>query len=1773
MKRVIILCVLGLFFSACENNSAILDATSGIVPTHIKPQIIFKEKVSDTINEILEARGEIAINGEKYFGKYMFASPNALMLLPDSPLNANKNYKIDFDFSAINKVQDSHINAQKFTMKFSTNPTQSFIERADFITDSSDKMKLEAKIHLSQILPQNSLKSAIRLVDSQNNSIPIHITNLDNRELLIASNAIDSRNEEFSLIIDKNLGLEKSEKFMILAQNSANLKIIDIKPILGDKNSIEIRFSAPLAQNVNIDNFIKISPSVDFKVAQSNDKIILNGDFLLNNSYEIEVLKGIKSRDGFALNENFMRKIELGDKAPKIVFSNQGVFLPDSANKKIAFKSINVKKAKLSVHKIYASNIIFYLYDSNLQKHDNWYFNDYDFERIGDLIFEKDIEIQSAKNEWIQSAIDLSNLRDFSGIFIVSLRFDKDGIDYKFPSNMEPWRVNNYFYTNGNIHKQVIFSNIALLAQKFNDSLFVSALNIKNNEPLSGIEILGISASNKTISKAMTDISGTAKLDFRGDSQNIAYIVGKKPIKSDDFAIIKLSTQEISDDGFDTNGVSAKNGIKAFIYTDRGVYRPGERVNLNIIARNGEVALNHPIKLSITNPLGKKVLDNFSISSQSDGVFYHAFDSEKSAPTGIYSVKVDIGDNIFTHKIAIESIVPNRLKVEVKAQDSLDLNKEKTLPFSLKSDYLFGAPAQGLEWQVEAQFTPQSFYAKKYKDWTFSRIDRNQSLSYSRTFSGNLNESGFGDGEIELGDFLAINENFTARIDTKIFEKNGRATNAHKLVALNRFDSFVGIKNPATRYIKSGDSLNLNVVLLDKNENFIKNRHLEYIIYQNNYSWWWDYNSRNAFIRAIKADKNTKIIARGHFKSKDSISNINFDIKESGEILVEVRDTTNNQSASISLYASSWGEPLDITKITRLKIKSDKDKYTHGESARVVFESVRGGRALITVSSDKEILKRYWIPTNDAQTSFEVPIDEKNAPNLYASVFLLQNYNNADNDRALRLYGVVPLNIANKKAKIALNIKAKDEILPNSKLDIEISNAQNKQVTYTLAIVDEGLLSLTDFKTPEPYNYFFAKTKYNIRNYDTFDYIINKIDGAVRNSFSIGGDEALGNALNKNRNNENAERFKPVVHFIPPTQSNKNGRAKISVNIPSYIGALRVMLVAVDKNSYGSASKEIRVSAPVVMLPTIPRSLKVNDAFTLPVEIMQIKDSIKSANLAIKSDGIIEFDKNTQEVRFSNNQKSQTVFFNGRIKEKLGIENITIELNSDNFIMKDITQIDIKAPNPYTQIAQNFILKGGESLEITAPSGFIDNSNVGKITLSAMPLLNIDHRLRHLIRYPYGCIEQSTSSVFPQLFIEKLSSESFLPKQEIINNINAGITRIQSFQTSDGGFSYWQGGAKSDKWGSSYAVHFLLMAKAQGYHISESVLKKALNYLKNNIDFNDIYPLYLLALGDNYQLGAMNEIYENHLRDLTTTNRWLLAASYSLAGFGDIAQKITQNLSAIPNESQDYYDRSYGSNLRNKAMILQAQKIINNNIDENLYSEVKSELEGNKWLSTQTSAYALLVMASIKDLVKEGEIQGKITLNNKTQSFSEKNSRLEFPLNSGTAMVESKNALFINYSWEGISSDLKIENIAQKMQLTREFVVFDESGNESAIDIKSLKSAQSFYIKLNILTQYAIDNVAITQNLPSGWEIENTRLKGDSEPELVRVGNAEAEYIDLRDDKAMWFVDLKGESSFYVKINAVTTGEYTLPPAYAEAMYDGSYNASTNGFRVRVVGK
>lgn len=1817
------------FLNACSDNKSVVSYTDSIgtmQPIVIKLNVPLTQDSQplqgDDIGKIYTHTQEndaILLNGKPIVGQYVFKSAYELMIMPfggaddmKQPLKPNASYTLEVK---LKKLQNSAL-TDTLRLSIKTLPTQihaskftpSYLDDGRFSFSVVLNLSQEANLELmrsSSLESNNSdetlsklLKDSMTLKDSKGKDIDFVFTPERGIRFSIHSVSLEADSEEtYTLTLKaKAFGLEEDASFRYVRVKEG-MSVVDMQAISSSSPQIQIAFSQNLGDNPNLKDFISIQPSIKKANIVSNGNVVsITAPFSLKQKYEVHVKEGIKGIDGSRMDKSVERELVFNEITPQLVFSENGVFLPSNAQRKIAFKSINVKKVKLKVSKIYPNNITAYLYKHDLVGNINTStsYDDYDeydddssggiyadIDRLGDVVFEKTYEIEEVKNQWIQTQLDFSTFKasqsldvkgvQSEGIYIVELSFDKDGVDYTFPQDTSDWRIDQFFRTKGVIQKHLVFSNIALIAQQIEDStLEVQALDIVSNKPLAQVQLAAINSKNQVIAQTLTNNDGRAILSI--DSQKAMYVSASK---GKDTTILRLNAP-LSLEGFDTSGIVTKGSVNAYVYADRGVYRPGDDAHINIVARANSKPISHPIFLTLISPRNKIIFENMEIKENLYGLFHHTIHFDKVAETGIWQLKVSVGDTITWHNIPVESVVPNRIKTIINAQDSItpeDL--DNGLNYELNANYLFGAPAANLHYESGLSVYGVNFYAPAYKNYVFSNPS---SLQYKMSDSseGSLDENGFMQGNFTLENTENLNKNLRATISAKVYENGGRYVNTYKNVDIMLYPSFVGIKAP-NRYVRADSKINVSLIVLDaKSQKPLSGHTLHYKVYQNSYSWWWDYDDYNSFARSIKSDRNTKLISEGETTSQSSPISLEFSTAQSGELFIEVEDVQSGNSSGVYLYASEDGEPSLAPKLTQLKVQSDKPSYGVGEEAVVSFESRAGGKALVSLVNDTRVLKRLELDTKDGTTSFNIPLESAYAPNVYVSIHLLQNYNTLDNDRSQRLFGVLPLMVEDKDSKLTIDIESPKQVRPNDSFDVKLSNKEGKQTAYTLAIVDEGLLDLTDFVSPNPWKYFYQKLALMLSSFDNYDLIIGRNIGKIHQILKVGGDVALGSAR---KNLKQAERFKPVVLYSAPIKSDESGHANFHFTMPSYIGSVRIMAVAVNERAMGGAESTMKVSAPVVMLPTIPRSLKIGDEFDLAVEVFPTQPKVGKVKLNFASGEKIKLDKKEVTLEL-NDQKSQIVTLRAKVSDtRMGEDSIRIALESNEFKMEEKTDIDILPNNPYTTISKKFILKAGESLSLENPSNVVQDSQHGYVRVSNKPIMSVDHRLSWLIRYPYGCVEQTTSSVLPQLFLSDLSNANFIDKPEIVKNINTGIARIANFQTSDGGFAYWQGGSKSDIWGSAYAGHFLLLAKAKGYYVPESVLKKWINfevhYVKSGSS-SSIYPLYLLSLAGVPQVGILNDVYEQHFNELAVSEKWLLAAAYKLAGLDEIAQKITTNLPAKSDKrDENYYSFSYGSRLRDDALILQAYYDVHKNVDKKLFNSILQDLESSEWHSTQTLGYSLLALASSAQAngADLSQAEGKFTFSLDKEDYTvdttlDSTLRIPYTEQRGVLVSKSQSPLFVNQVWDGILLEKNIEQSAQKISLTRRFL--DKDGKP--IDVKKLPQNSSFYIELildNADRQVQVNNVAITQNLPSGWEIENIRLNGTEVPDFAR--GDEVTYMDIRDDSIMWFNDFNGrKQSVFVKIIAITPGTYILPPATAEAMYDHSFRANTQSLPVEV---
>ena len=1593
--------------------------------------------------------------------------------------------------------------------------------------------------------------------------------------------------EQKEVITEKNYkvseitaeGKESSEN-----KKEKEFSFVGIKTYLSGKPRIEIEFNEDIKEE-NIDAYVNISPEVSYNVLTDKNKIIINGNFKAGNSYKIEVLKELKSLKGNSLKENIVKEAIFNEMEPKIVFSNQGIILPALENKKIAFKSVNVKKINLKIKKVYENNITQFLHELVFKGNGNIF--DYnvenEFYKVGDTVFEKDYELNSEKNIWKQTEIELGNLVDNKGIFIAEISFDEKGIDYTFPEGTDSWQKYALIRNNGKIGKAILLSHMGIIAQKEKEKIVVTVIDVLKNEPVKNADVKIITFNNQIAYEGKTDSKGEISFE---NKENMMYVLAEK---GEEKSILKFSDSQLSYDGFAVDGMFASEGIKAFIYTDRGIYRPGDEVYISFIARNSkeEFPENHPIKINVYSPTGKKFIENNIIKNGKDGFYTYSFKTNIDSETGIWRVEAEIGSQKFIKDISIETIVPYKIKSEISAPEKIDINENKTFTVDIKSEYLFGAPAENLKFNTEIDVREKNINFEKYKNYIFKN-PTSYSYYYRDYKEGILNEKGEGKVEFNISQIAPKNINLIGIITTKVIETGGRPVISKVPVAFNKFDTYVGIKIPESTYIKKGDNLNLEVIAVSEDgEKLSEGRKLIYRVYKNEYSWWWDYDSYNSFIRSIKTDRNTVLVYEKEFTSQDKPYIIDYTLDGEGEVFVEVEDMETGQSTGINLYLSTWQDSAINNKIDKLKIETDKKIYTAGETAKITFEGTKGAKALITTEKSGKVIDRKWIDAENLKNIHEFKVTEDMFPNAYVSVTLFQDYSNSDNDRPLRLYGAVPIIVEDKSTKLNIEIETPEEIRPNEEFTLKVKNKEKEKMNYTVAVVDEGLLDITGFDTPNPWKYFYQKEGMQVYFYDNYSEIMGRITGKVHQILKTGGDSFINEtaslktlARTKEMGLENVQRFKPVAMFKGVLTSDENGEGIIKFTMPNYMGAVKVMIIGTSGKKYGSADAEIVVKAPVVTEAVFPRTLKAGDEFEIPVSVFALEDNVGKIKINLSFMG-----KEEKETVILNKKGRETIYFHLKVGQKIGSEKIKISAVSDKYSYEEEINININSNNPYLYINKAEILEKEKEVVFTQPSDYIEGSVKGSLTISKTPIIAADQRLSQLIRYPYGCGEQTVSAAFPQIYIDILTNNNKFDRKEITGNVNAAIGKLIRHQLYDGSFSYWAGG-DTDIWVTNYTGHFLTEAKEKGYYVPEDIYNKWLSFAKRMVRDSEInitekvYALYILALSENPEISQMNLVYENYLDKLNLTSKWYLAAAYKLIGENKIAEEIAEGLKVMSEkEEDDYYKYSYGSEFRDKAVILNCYYTIYEKPEENLYKEILKTLQSNQWLSTQSVGYSLMTLAKMTETEEKG-VSGLIIIDGIEEKFKTVDEKFVYNIPAEVKQIKIKpdENVFINYYWEGIPINYQGENISENIKLERNY--YDINGNK--INPEILSQGDTFWIEIKLksaddVEKYMyINDVALTQILPTGWEIENIRAIGGVYPKWVqeRIEDTYVEYEDIRDDRVMWFFDFNNYNSkgavFFIKVNAVTKGKFDFPGTKAEAMYNENYQAYLKGFRAEV---
>jgi uncharacterized protein YfaS (alpha-2-macroglobulin family) len=598
-----------------------------------------------------------------------------------------------------------------------------------------------------------------------------------------------------------------------------------------------------------------------------------------------------------------------------------------------------------------------------------------------------------------------------------------------------------------------------------------------------------------------------------------------------------------------------------------------------------------------------------------------------------------------------------------------------------------------------------------------------------------------------------------------------------------------------------------------------------------------------------------------------------------------------------------------------------------------------------------------------------------------------------------------------------------------------------------------------------------------------------------------------------------------------------------------------------------------------MILASLPRKITPGEKVTLPVTVFALEKKVKNVTLRIKKDKSFTVEgETTQSLTFAQPDEKMA-YFHLNVSDFKGIGKVIVEASGGGETASFEIEIDVVNPNLMTSDVQTIILDANANQTINLETFGIAGSNSAEIEFSTLPPMNFNGRMKYLIQYPHGCVEQTTSGAFPQLYLSDIFDVTSEKKKRIQQNMDRGIKRLGGFQRPSGGFSYWPGQNYANDWGTTYAGHFLLEAEKKGYVLPIGFKTSWVKYQQNvakqwrsGNDYSDLaqaYRLYTLALSGNADVASMNRLRETN--EVSNEAKFRLAATYALIGQANVAKKILS--SAKLDFSGKYNYRTYGSSDRNRAMALETYVLLKDKSKaQDLAKTIAKRLSEKRWMSTQSTAYSLLAMAKFAEMVGGKGIKTSVVINGKSENINTTKTLANRKLNikKGSNSIELKNqesnTVYVSIVKSGILP-VGEEKTIQK-NLSAHMIFMGRDG--SRLNVSQITQGTDFVVEVSLTntTSNNIKDMALTEIFPSGWEIVNTRFT-----DFGDFAQNDVTYTDLRDDRANFYFDMNRNETktFRILLNASYLGKYYLPGIQVEAMYDNNYMVRTKGQWVEVV--
>lgn len=1574
-----------------------------------------------------------------------------------------------------------------------------------------------------------------------------------------------------------------------------------------DGQRFEIRFSQPLASQ-DLAGLVKLNDEPARARINGNELQLFPAN-KLSGKVRVWLAATLKAADGRQLGSAYQHELQVSALLPAIKFLGNGQIMPRGERLLIPIEATNISAVQLRVFQIFPDNIPQFLQSSD----DNW--QSWRTDEVGRYLSQRTIALKGAVRDTTTTyQLDVTELMgNYRGsIFRLEARlqpehslypcdvplqndplvplqrlnyegyykesdiperlwaFYRSRGDYEWSERDNPCK-SAFYNANREISKTIIASNIGLIAKAGKDGVlhvFSTALDI--GKPLADVSITAYNYQQQVIGRAQTDASGMATIKPEGESFFL------KAEKAGDTGYVKVvGNNALPTNQFDSGGVSSQHGVNAFFYAERNVWRPGDTIYLNLIVQDkaAQIPPDFPVTVDLFSPQGQKVS---SLTARPVGAGFYRFDlaTAVDATTGNYTAVAKIADTYVDTLLKVENILPNRLKLDLALPPLLSSD---ATPLTLQSSWLSGANAQGLQADVEVKLSAGSTEFDGLQHFHFDDARRPFDAQKTMAWQGRLGPTGNASFILKPELNTTAPGALRALFIMRVFEPSGQFSTQFKQTTLHPYQHYIGLSIP-TEYEQSpladDGTMAISLVRVDATGRKQPASAIELSLHKLSWRWWWDESEQSS---RYTSDADSNEVSKVMLTTDASgFASFTLDAKnyDHGRYRIVACDRTNNGHCTSRIVYIGWGwqEQQGRDSATRLGITADKDSYQVGDTARINLPAATARQVLLTLENGSQVLDKRWYSLAPGQNSLDIRLDKRMVPNVYAHVSQLLPHANRPSDLPLRSYGLVNLSVTDPASELQPVLEMPSDVKPESQLTIKVKEQHGQAMTYTLALVDEGLLGITDFKTPDPHAAFFRREALGVRSWDLFDQVVGAYASDLSRLLAVGGSELIAK-----RDNKRLQRFKPLVHTIGPLTLAAGQTAQHQISLPPYVGAARVMLIAGNGYAYGRTEGAISIRQDLDLLTTAPRLVGPGDEFSVPVTVFWQGKTATDVNVSVNASNALELIKASATAHF-NGPGEQTVQLKIKALEQTGTATLTVQATAGALHAKEQLHLPLRAPTATEQRIISQWLQPSAEWKPNAERFGIAGSNQQWFNIHRLQNFDLTSYLLHLSDYPHSCVEQSTSRVLPLLFAGRYQAVTSDQQADMTTAIKQQLQALAKYQQPAGRFAYWRDSTYYVDWADVYAGYFMVKAKRQGYAMAEPTYSNWLNYHKtqaNQFDSRDLdlqivqaMRLWVLAMADTPDQGAMNRLRDAIKTDTTRPlARWLLALAYVDIGQLAAARELADATSL---QAQQQAQSIFAQPAVQSAIRLQTLFALG--LQDNALSSAQTLLLNQDIRSEATLGQALTAQILSEQLSQahaSEPVTRKVQLVTSGTPLDIEVSHAGYSLALPTYQAKQfavrntgNSPLYVSLLQQGIPAAGTEQPSSQGLTLSSAFT--DLQGQP--IDIHSIQQGADIIAWLTIenTTAEPISHIAVSQLFAAGFELRSALLAQESQSSAVS-------HQTSGDDRLYTYVDLGAHGSATGKLvlkatlNATYAGRFYLPGWTAQSMYVPSIRGALAG--------